>query len=212
MGDKSNISAASLKRLPQYLRVLKEKQKQNVEFISSTTIANELKLNPIQVRKDLAFVSKTDGKPGVGFEVRELMKNLEDFLGLKNSVDAIIVGAGRLGHALLNYTGFENNINIIAAFDFDTNKCDNDRVFNVSKMENIINTKNVDIGIIAVPRLEAQKVCNQLVEYGIKAIWNFAPVNIIVPDDVVLKNEDLSASLSILLKMVEDRSNKKAYK
>lgn len=212
MGDGSNISAASLKRLPQYLRVLKEKQKQEIEFISSTTIANELKLNPIQVRKDLAFVSETDGKPGVGFEVTELMKNLEDFLGLKNSVDAIIVGAGRLGHALLNYTGFENNINILAAFDFDNEKCDNDKVFNVNQMEKIIREKKVDIGIIAVPRLEAQKVCNQLVEYGIKAIWNFAPVNIMVPDDVVLKNEDLSASLSILLKMVEDRSNKNVYK
>ena len=207
MKDKSNISAASLKRMPQYLRVLKEKQKQEIEFISSATIAKDLMLNPIQVRKDLAFVSESDGKPGVGFEVKELIKNLEDFLGMKKSVDAIIVGAGRLGHALLNYNGFENNINILAAFDFDNDKCDNDRVFNVSEMERIIKSNNIDIGIIAVPSKEAQKVCDQLVKYGIKAIWNFAPTHINVPGDVVLKNEDLSASLSILLKMLENKSN-----
>lgn len=207
MKDKSNISAASLKRMPQYLRVLKEKQKQEVEFISSATIAKDLMLNPIQVRKDLAFVSESDGKPGVGFEVKELIKNLEDFLGMKKSVDAIVVGAGRLGHALLNYNGFENNINILAAFDLCDDKCDNDKVFNVSVMESIIKKNNIDIGIIAVPRKEAQKVCDQLVNYGIKAIWNFAPTHIKVPDDVVLKNEDLSASLSILLKMLENKSN-----
>lgn len=206
MKRESNISSASLKRLPRYLRVLKEKQKQEVEFISSTAIANELMLNPIQVRKDLAFVSVTDGKPGVGFEVKELIKNLEDFLGLRNSVNAIIIGAGRLGHALLNYNGFENNINILAAFDFDKTKCDNKNVFYINKMGKVIEKENVDIGIIAVPRAEAQKVCDELIEFGIKAIWNFAPANIKVPDNVVLKNEDLSASLSILLKMLEDKS------
>lgn len=207
MKDKSNISAASLKRMPQYLRVLKAKQKQEIEFISSATIAKDLMLNPIQVRKDLAFVSKADGKPGVGFEVKELIKNIEDFLGMKKSVDAIIVGAGRLGHALLNYNGFENNINILAAFDLSDEKCDNNKIFNVSKMEEIIKSNNIDIGIIAVPKSEAQKVYEQLVEYGIKAIWNFAPIHIKVSDDIVLKNEDLSASLSILLKMLEDKSN-----
>lgn len=206
MKDKSTISAASLKRMPQYLRVLKEKQKQEVEYISSATIAKELILNPIQVRKDLAFVSESDGKPGVGFEVKELIKSLEDFLGMKKSVDAIVVGAGRLGHALLNYNGFENNINILAAFDLCDDKCDNDKVFNVSEMGNMIKSNNIDIGIIAVPKVEAQGVCDELVNFGIKAIWNFAPTHIKVPEDVVLKNEDLSASLSILLKMVENKS------
>ena len=212
MNSKSKISAASLKRLPQYLRVLKDAQKQEVEFISSTAIANELKLNPIQVRKDLAFVSKTDGRPGVGFEVKELIKNLEDFLGLKNSVDAIIVGAGRLGHALMNYSRFENDIKIIGAFDNDSNKCDNKKVFNIIEMEKLLENRHIDIGIIAVPKEEAQKVCDQIVNCGIKAVWNFAPANISVPDDVVLKNEDLSASLSILLKMVEEMSKKKRKK
>ena len=208
MKDKSNISAASLKRMPQYLRVLKEKQQKNEEFISSATIAKELMLNSIQVRKDLAFVSESEGKPRVGFEVSELIKNLEDFLALKKSVDAIIIGAGRLGHALLNYNGFENNISIVATFDSDKNKCDNNKVFYISKMESIIKRNNIDIGIIAVPKAEAQKVCDQLISYGIKAIWNFAPTHIKVPDGIILKNEDLSASLSILLKMVENKSNK----
>ena len=206
MKKSSNISAASLKRLPRYLRVLKEKRKSEVEYISSTTIAEELGLNPIQVRKDLAFVSKSDGKPGVGFEVKELISNVEEFLGLKKAKKMIIVGAGRLGHALLDYNGFENNINILAAFDFDEDKCDNDKVLHVSKMEKVIKEEKIDIGIIAVPRAEAQKACDDLIRYGIKAVWNFAPTNIRVPDNIVLRNEDLSASLSILLKMLEDKS------
>ena len=91
-----NISDATLKRLPQYLRILKKKQAENITNISSTTIANELKLNSIQVRKDLAQVSKNDGRPGIGFDVSDLIKDIECFLDLNNTKHAIIVGAGRL--------------------------------------------------------------------------------------------------------------------
>lgn len=196
------ISQASLKRLPKYLRILKEKES---TYISSTEIADSLNLNPIQVRKDLALVSKSDGKPGIGFNVNELILDMEEFLNLNNITDAIIVGAGKIGQALMNYKGFENYINILMAFDNDTNKCDNKKIFNIDKMENLVNRLNIHIGIIAVPKENAQDVCNKMMDCGIKAIWNFAPIDLKVPLNVSIKNEDLSASLLILLKEVKEK-------
>lgn len=197
------VSFATLKRLPQYLRILKDKENENILNISSTTIAEELELNPIQVRKDLALISKNDGKPGIGFEVEELIKDIEDFLDLNNTKDVIVVGAGRLGKALMNYKEFENDISIVMAFDKDKRKCNNENIFYIDKMENLIKRMNIHIGIITVPKEEAQNVCDLMIKSGIKIIWNFAPVNLKVPDDIVVKNEDLSASLAVLL-----RSNK----
>lgn len=203
MENNRKILIASVKRLPQYLRVLKDKKFEELKYISSTVIADELKLNPVQVRKDLAFVYESSGKPGAGFEVKKLIENIEDFLGINNSKDAIVVGAGKLGQALLNYNGFGKEINLIMAFDNDDKKCDNKKIFNINKMENLIKRLNIRIAILSVPKNEAQKVSDLLVEYGIKAIWNFVPVNLNVPKDVVVKNEDLSLSLLMLLKEVE---------
>ena len=194
------ISKVCLERLPKYLRVLKNKRDENVEYISSTIIANELNSSSIQVRKDLALISKNDGKPGKGFNVEKLIEDLEDFLGIDNMTDAIIVGAGKLGQALLNYKGFENNVNIVMAFDNDKEKCDNKKIFHISKFDNLVKRMNIHIGIITVPKEEAQSVCDMMVEAGIKAIWNFAPIKLNAPDKVVIKDEDLSGSLLILLK------------
>lgn len=203
------ISKATLSRLPQYLRILKKlKNEEDVENISSTTIAEILKLNSIQVRKDLALISHQEGRPGVGFNVSELIKDLEDVLGLEKVTDAILVGAGRLGQALLNYSGFEGNFNIVMAFDNDTSKCNNKNIFYIDNIKELIKEKNIKIGIITVQRVAAQEVCNILVDAGIKAIWNFAPVNLKVPDDVIIKNEDLSASLMILSKKLHERNIK----
>lgn len=193
------ISSVVIGRLPKYLRILKRLKEENVEFVSSTTIANELNLNPIQVRKDLACVSKNDGKPKIGFEVCELIKDVESFLNLNHSKDLIVVGAGRLGQALMNYSEFENNINAVMAFDIDESKCDNKKIFHMSKIAEKISQKNIHIAIITVPKEVAQDVCNILVENGIKAIWNFAPIHLKVPDNVKVRNEDLSASLAVLL-------------
>lgn len=197
------ISQASLKRLPKYLRILKENNKNT--YISSTEIADLLNLNPIQVRKDLALVSKQDGKPGIGFNVKELIFDMEEFLNLNNTTDAIIVGAGKIGQALMNYRGFENYINILMAFDNDINKCDNKKIFNINKMKNLVNRLNIHIGIIAVPKENAQDVCNKMIDCGIKAIWNFAPIDLKVPHNISIKNEDLSASLLILLKELKEK-------
>lgn len=202
---KEYISQATLKRLPQYLRIIKDKKNENVKNISSTEIANILRLNPIQVRKDLALVSRVDGKPGVGFNSEELIQDLEEVLNLNNITDAVIVGAGKLGQALLNYKGFENNLNILMAFDNDKIKCDNKKIFFIDGMENLINKNNIQIGIITVPKENAQDVCDIMVNSGIKAIWNFAPINLKVPENIAVKNEDLSTSLVILLKKLKEK-------
>ena len=117
-----DISKATIQRLPIYLRLLQQKQKDGTFNISSTAIANELKLNPIQVRKDLACIYKKDGKPGVGFEINKLIQDLSEFLDLNKAQNILIAGAGRLGQALMNYTGFENDINKIIAVDNDSSK------------------------------------------------------------------------------------------
>lgn len=199
------ISQATLKRLPQYLRIIKDKKNEDVKNISSTEIATVLRLNPIQVRKDLALVSRADGKPGVGFNIEELIQDLEEILNLNNTTDAVIVGAGKLGQALLNYKGFEKNLNILMAFDNDKNKCDNKKIFYIDKMEKQISENNIQIGIITVPKENAQDVCDIMVKSGIKAIWNFAPINLKVPENIAVKNEDLSTSLVILLKKLKEK-------
>ncbi len=193
------ISKATIERLPKYLRILIQKNKDGVENISSTVIANELKLNPIQVRKDLAAIYKKDGKPGVGFDIPKLIEDISEFLNLNDTKNLLIVGAGRLGQALMNYTGFENDIHKIIALDNDISKIDNVKIFDSNKLEELVENQNINVGVITVPKQAAQEMCDRLVKAGIKAIWNFAPANLKVPEGVKIKNEDLSASLTILL-------------
>lgn len=194
------VSKATLSRLPRYLRILKKEYENGLNYISSTLIAEELNLTSIQVRKDLAIVSRQEGKPGQGFKIDKLIKDLEDFLGLNNVRKAIIVGAGRLGQALVNFRGFENNIDISVMFDNNKQKCNNKNIFPIEEMEEYIIKEKVEIAIITVPEDVAQEVCDLLVHSGIKAIWNFALTHLKTPKDVVVKNEDLSGSLSVLLK------------
>ncbi len=205
MEENIHISEASLRRLPGYLRTLKDKKENGITNISSTVLANDLDLNPIQVRKDLALVSKSNGKPGVGFNIDELIYDLEDFLNINNITDAIVVGAGKLGSALMNYNGFDKSINILMAFDNDKAKCDNKKIFNINKMEDLIRRMNIHIGIITVPKESAQDVCDMMIRSGVKAIWNFAPIRLRVNKDVIVKNEDLSASLLVLLNLLKEK-------
>lgn len=194
-----NIPVVTLQRLPKYLRILKKMQLDNISNVSSTSIAKELGFNPIQVRKDLACVSKMDGKPGVGFVVNDLINDIEEFLNINHSRDIIVVGAGRLGQALMNYSGFENKVKVVRAFDTDKSKCDNKKIFLMSGLKNYVKKNNISVAIVTVPRAVAQEVCDEIIKAGIKVIWNFAPINLKVPENIKIKNEDLSASLAVLL-------------
>lgn len=198
------ISKQGLRRLPFYLEYLKKKRDEGAKNISATIVANDLNLNEVQVRKDLAAVSITGGKPKTGYIVTELIRDLESFLGYDNTKEAIICGTGKLGQALLSYKEFSRyGLNIVAAFDTNEQIVDNVKIFHASKMKELCGRLKIHIGIICVPPESAQAVCNEMVESGIVAIWNFAPVHLVVPPNVILQNENLAASLAVLSQNLE---------
>lgn len=204
-----SVSKQTLLRLPLYLNYIKQLGDNRPEHISATTIAEALRLNHVVVRKDLASVSSA-GKPKIGYVTADLVKRLEDFLGYNDVDDAIIVGAGKLGRALLAYNGFQAcGMNIVAAFDIDETLYEEDyfgkRVLPMDKLMDLCERMKVRIGIIAVPAENAQAICNLLVESGILAIWNFAPVHLNVPDDILVHNENLAASLALLSKQLKEK-------
>ena len=208
MKERTSVSNACLARLPRYLRLLKDRRESNVKTISSTDIARELKLKPIQVRKDLALVNEGSGKPGVGFEINDLIYNIENYLGVKTKKNVVIIGAGRLGQALMNYNGFENDIQIVMAFDEDKRKCNDKNTIYIDRLEEFVKKKRIKVAVLTIPGDDAQSICDRLVRLGVKAIWNFAPTNLKVPEGVVVKNEDLSASLTMLLNKLKYEEDK----
>lgn len=199
--EKNSISKATLGRVPRYLNYLKELSPENVPFISATTISKELKLGEVQVRKDLAMISGA-GRPRLGYETEVLIQQLEDCLGYNKLTNAVLVGAGRLGRALLQYDGFQHfGVKITAAFD------SNDKVLNpdaetvilpMNQFDSFCKEHEIRLGIITVGEGSAQQVCDQMVKSGITAIWNFAPCKLQVPDGVLLQNENLALSLAHL--------------
>ena len=196
------ISLQTLKRLPTYLELLREKQQAGVATISSGTIAKELGLVEIQVRKDLACVSQ-GGRPRVGYILEDLIGDISHALGHDNTKDAVLIGAGKLGAALLSYEGFQKyGLNIVAAFDTDPAKQGTDEhgkhIFPMSVMMGLCLRMNIRIGIITVPSAHAQEVCDMLVEAGVVAIWNFAPTHLKAPDHILIKNENMAGSLAEL--------------
>lgn len=196
------ISKRTLYRLPVYLSLLQEKVKEGVEYISATSIANILGLNHVQVRKDLSCASSA-GRPKVGYETKVLIKDLQNFLDYNNTKDAVIVGAGGLGRALLGYEGFKSyGLNIVAAFDVNSALCgkqiNGKTIFHVDKLPELTKRMNIHIGIITAPAENAQSICDTLVKSGVLAIWNFAPVSLTVPSGIIVQNENMATSLAIL--------------
>ena len=198
----NQITRATLGRLPLYLNYLKQIESSGTTSISATTIAKALSLGEVQVRKDLASVSGA-GKPKVGYESSDLIKRLEDTLGSNSITSAVLVGAGKLGRALLDYNGFEEfGIKIIAAFDSNDevirfSKTSKD-ILPISTLSDYCIANNVKLGIITVGQGSAQQVCDMMERSGIKAIWNFAPCNLEVSDGILVKNENLALSLAHL--------------
>lgn len=198
------ISNSVLKRLPVYLSYLKALPESAPENISATTLAAALGMGEVQVRKDLALVSD-GGRPKIGYHRAGLVEDIEQFLGYDNTNDAVLIGAGKLGRALLGYGGFsEYGLNIVAAFD----SCDalagmdtsGKPILPLSALEDLCSRRKILIGIITVPAVHAQEVCNLLIANGIKAIWNFAPTHLDVPDHILVQNENMATSLAVLSK------------
>jgi redox-sensing transcriptional repressor len=192
----------SIKRLPLYLRTLKAMKSEGRESVSCTHIADGLRADPTQVRKDLAITGIV-GRPKVGYDLNELIGSIESFLGWNNASDAFLVGAGSLGTALLGYTEFADlGIKIIGAFDSNPEKvgrkirgCD---VLPVEKLPGLARRMHVHIGIITVPPHSAQAAADLMLEGGILAIWSFANAQIKAPPHIIVERADWSSSLAAL--------------
>jgi redox-sensing transcriptional repressor len=201
----NEVSRATLGRIPIYLKYLKRLPPE-VRNISATTIAKELGLGEVQVRKDLGTLCGS-GKPKIGYFREELYKSLESFLDCKNG-GTIIIGAGRLGRALLDYEGFEVfGLKIIAAFDKKQQEADvsprGKPILPMLALPSFCKENDVKIGIIAVPAESAQEVCNVFYENGIKAMWCFAPCQLYKPADAVIQYENMALSLAHLKMLIK---------
>jgi redox-sensing transcriptional repressor len=199
--ERKEISKAVLKRLPGYLAYLKSIPQNGPAYISATALANALGMGEVQVRKDLAMVSD-GGRPKLGYLRENLIDDIEQFLGYDNTTDAVLIGAGKLGQALLGYSGFDDyGLNILAAFDIapEEGGCIAHKpIYHISQLENFCRTNKVLMGIITVPGPYAQNVCDQLIACGIKAIWNFAPTHLEVPGNILVQHENMATSLAVL--------------
>lgn len=195
-------SMPTIKRLPAYLHIVEAAAQKGWQYISGTAIAEELQLEPIQVRKDLAATGII-GKPRIGFPVPELIEAINAFLDWNNTHNALIVGAGYLGTALAGYAEFRRHgLLVVAAVDADPEKIGtsiNDvPVFGMADLKEKIDAYGIEIAVLTVPSHHAQNVADDLVRSGIRAIWNFTNEKLKVPPDVIVQKEDLSSGYAML--------------
>ncbi len=190
------ISKATLGRMPLYLRFLRTLPA-SVPEISATTLAKGLDLGEVQVRKDLASVCGS-GKPKVGYRVNELIECVEDLLSEKKPKEAVIVGAGKLGMALLDHAGFsEFGLKVTKAFDIDPAKCGGD-VLPLSELKSYCTLHQIELGILTVQPSAADDAAKEMIRCGIRAIWCFSADQLKVPEDVMVQYENLALSLAYL--------------
>ena len=195
------VSKSVLKRLPEYLSYLKGIQDSSSPYISATALANALGMGEVQVRKDLAIVSN-GGRPKIGYIRESLIDDIEQFLGYDNTTVAVLIGAGKLGQALMGYSGFEEyGLDIMAAFDLHPSierTEEGKPVFPMTELDRFCRLHKVLMGIITVPAKGAPEAADRLIAVGVKAIWNFAPVHLDVPDGILVQNENMATSLAVL--------------
>ena len=188
------IPRATLGRLPMYLHYIRASVRE--KNVSAAAIARGLGLGEVQVRKDLSLICK-EGRPRVGYTTEILLEALENVLGVRTGLSAVIVGAGKLGRALMRYDGFSiYGLEIAGAFDLDPVPPE---VLPMEELSSFCTANGVHIGILTVPAEAAQRVCDEMVRSGITAIWNFAPVTLNVPAGVTVRQEDLALSLAHLV-------------
>ena len=195
-----NIYKKLMVRLPIYLNYLKSLP-DSVEYVSATKIGEAVGLGDVLVRKELAKVS-SGGKRRVGYLRGQLIVDIEKYLDSNCVINAIVVGVGTLGTALLNYSGFQDaGVNVLAGFDLNTKKPaakTEKKIYSMDLLDTFCEENDVRIGIISTPASEAQMVCEKFINNDIDIIWNFAPVNLLAPEGITVKNENLTASLMTL--------------
>lgn len=196
------ISEAVVRRLPIYLRHLTHLHMMNITTVSSQQLGKILDINPAQIRKDLAYFGEF-GRKGIGYEVEYLIDKIRQILKLDQVIHVALVGVGNLGHAILNYNAYlKDNMQIVAAFDTDASKIGskiaNITVHSLEDLAKVVKEQQIRMGIITVPAEAAQGVANQLMDAGIHAILNFAPVNIKAKENVRIHQTDVTTELHSL--------------
>jgi redox-sensing transcriptional repressor len=199
---RKRISESTIRRLSLYLRALSVLDKEGIETVSSKELAAREKLTPAQVRKDLSFFGSF-GTRGLGYPVRELKAQIESILGIDRVWRVALFGVGNIGSALVSYKEFvRQGFQIVKLFDNDQRKIGSNHkgiiISDIRNLEQEMKEVGVELAIIAVPATVAQYIVDDVVAAGIKAILNFAPVNLRVPDDVYLRNENMSMELEYL--------------
>lgn len=196
------VPEPTLRRLPWYLAFVKLMKGKGEAFISSTQIAKEINVDPSQVAKDLSFVN-ISGKTRVGYDINALVDVLEDFLGFTSQHKAFLFGVGSLGASLLHDTGLSQyGLEIVAGFDvrkdLDGSMINGIPVFHMDDFPAKQKEYGATIGVITVPVEKAQEVTDRIIEGGIKALWNFTPFRIRVPEHIVVQNTSMYAHLAVM--------------
>ncbi len=204
-----NFGDRMLQRLPLYLRVLQEMEGSGQTSVSGAVIASVLGFDPIVVRKDLSRTG-VRGTPRVGFPIASLIDAIKRLTGADDEINAVLVGVGKLGSALLNYPGFrKQGLRIVAGFDAAPERCNiilnGTPVFPVNTLTETVVRLGAEIGILTVPADRSQIVADQMVAAGIRSIWNFTPAQLDVPDHIIVQREDLAVSLAVLLHRLRER-------
>ncbi len=199
----SYLTMQALQRMPYYLQYCSKAKAEGCTHISAASMAKALQLNDVLVRKDVAAISTTGGKPKAGFPVDQLIYDIESYMGYHTTKEAVLVGVGSLGKALLRNKEFEMyGLKIVAAFDTRRSvihkQINGIEIYSAAKLKDFCLKRNIQIGIITVPSGAAQGVAEKMVDGGIQAIWNFALVKLLVPSGVLVQNEDLASSLAML--------------
>lgn len=198
------LSTAFMNRIPLYLNYLETIDGQNIESISATKISKALGLGEVLVRKELGKISG-NGKPKFGYTVKGLINDIWKFLNAKKNTNAIIMGAGSLGTALMGHNEFAKfGINIIAGFDVDEKKIDNKKIYPVSRLKAFVKKYNVKIGILAVNEYSAATAFEELIMANVKGIWNFTPIVFNNKNNIIVKNENLALSAAYLNILIDE--------
>lgn len=204
--ETKQVSRKLLVRLPIYLEYLKSLP-ESVMNISATRIAQALELGDVMVRKDLAKISN-GGRRKLGYPRSTLIRDIESVLEINSGVGVVVVGTGKMGQALLEYGAFEQaDLKLLAGFDLTPpeGKATGKPIYGMENLEVFCRLYHVRIGIITVPDHDAQQVCDRLVRCGVEAIWNFTAAELCVPQGVLLQNENLMLSLTMLRMQLDSR-------
>lgn len=210
MERKKNISMAVIRRLPKYHRYLRELLRNDVDRISSKELGEKIGFTASQIRQDLNCFGDF-GQQGYGYNVKELLNEISGILGLSKEYNMIIIGAGNIGQAIANYTRFEKlAFNLVGIFDINPKliglRIRDVEVIDIDKLSEFLKNTPVQIGVICVSKNSAQIVSEIMVANGVKGIWNFAPVDLDVPEEIIVENVHLSESLLTLSCLMNDRT------